>query len=135
MTACFPTLNLTFFLNIQGQVNACETAAELQTLIDEAYAQIALLNSNIQQQLDKLTPLLALLEAPEADPAAIVTWITSLISDFLTPLINPTIVLPAQLIQVAAEVAEITALVNEVASAKFPGITINIPSVEPFCTL
>lgn len=134
MAKCFDILNLDYFINVKLQFEACETAEELQALVNEVYAQVALLNSTLQAQVDALAPLLSLLTAP-TNPAEVITWITNFIGGPLTLMLKPSVVLDLQVTGVLAQVAEMTALILEIQSLKFPTFTITIPSVAPFCTL
>jgi hypothetical protein len=134
MPSCFPNLNLQWFLNVQASISGAGTAEELQQIISTAFADIAPLNSTIESQLAYLAPIEALLTAP-LNPAEVITWVSNFITGFLGPYYAPQIQLTAQLASIITQIAALTALAEEVASAKFPGITINFPSVAPFCSI
>lgn len=130
---CFPILNLDWFLNIQAQVGACKTLEELQALVDDVFAEISLLESNIQSQIDALTKINILLTIPGANLTDIITWITGVINDVLTPLAKPLITLLAQIAEITAQVAALTASIESAASKL--GITITIPTISIICKL
>ena len=131
---CFPLINTDLFANLSLQINAAETPEALQNLVNEAFQQLSLIESTLTSQLAFLGPVDALITPPGANPTAIVTWITSLINDFLTPMLKPLITMAAQLAALPAEIALLTAAI-ESAALKFPGVTITIPPVTIGCTL
>jgi hypothetical protein len=136
---CFPTLNTQWFTDLQAAINgyhgstSAQVPPELQTLIDAAYGDIALLKSTITSQLAFLGPLQALMGAPEADLAKIVTWISDFINAVLAPMIAPIAKFNAQLMAIEGQVTATTAAIEGLASAN--NWTINIPGTDPFCTL
>ena len=148
LPSCFSLLNLDYFNNILAQINALSgsippnatlaeltaIAAELQSTIDDIYADISLLESTITSQIALLGPLVALLTAP-TNLGEIVTWLSSFVTDFLTPYLKPYETYAAQLIALNAQVAILTAAIEELASTKLPGITITIPPITIGCTL
>lgn len=130
---CFAILNPAYFENLLLSVNAAATETELQALINQVYADISLLESTITSQLAFLGPISALLSAPSASPGAIVTWITGLIDNVLTPLVKPLATYAAQLTALAAAVASLTTAIEDAASLK--GFTVTIPPIAIVCTL
>jgi hypothetical protein len=139
MPLCFPTLNTQWFTDLQAQINAyhgstnAQVPPELQKLIDAAYGDIALLKSTITSQLAFLGPLQALLAAPAADLAKIVTWISDYINAALLPMVAPIAKFNAQLMALEGQLAATTAAIESLASAN--GWSINIPGTDPFCNL
>jgi hypothetical protein len=131
-TPCFEDLNAAWFASITAQIGAAETAAELQALVNQVYATIALLNSTIESQLGYLGAFEILLTAP-TNLATVITWITDAIV-VLTQMYAPFAKLTAQLAAITTEVAALTAAV-EAAALNFPGVTITIPSVAAFCEI
>ena len=131
---CFDLLNLDYFVNIQFQIENAQSATELQDLVNEVYGQISLLESTLQSQLDSLTAMAELIIDP-LNLGEVISWISNFINAFLKPLLNPTIVIPAQLAAIAAQVADLTAAIEAVNAAKFPGVTINIPEITIGCKL
>lgn len=148
LPSCFSLIKTDFFANIVAEINnisasipagatneeLADIGAQLQSLIDSAYADISMLESNITSQLAFLGPIEALLEIPAANPTAIVTWITSFITDFLTPYIKPYLIYAEQLTAITAQVEAIAAAI-EAAQLNLPGISITIPSITIGCTL
>lgn len=130
---CFNILNLDYFINVKAQVSKSATLQELQDIVNKVFADISLLESTIQSQIDKLTKLNVLLTIPGIDPTQIVTWITNFVNDFLTPIIQPLVNFEAQLAALAAQVAELISSI-EAAAARL-GVTITIPTITISCTL
>jgi hypothetical protein len=136
---CFPTLNTAWFTQLQAQINAYSASQshdvppELQKLINAAYGDIALLKSTINSQLAFLGPLEALLTAPEADLAKIVTWISDYINAALTPLVAPIAKFTAQLTAIEDQISATTAAIEGLASQM--NWSIDIPATDPFCNL
>lgn len=130
---CFTLLNAAYFENLSAQISACSSGAQLQALTNQIMADISLLESTITSQLSFLQPIQALLTAPEANPAAIVTWITSFIESFLTPYLKPIANMTAQLAAFAGIVATLTTAIEN--AAKNLGVEITIPAISIGCTL
>lgn len=130
---CFDDLNADWFSAIVGQINAVESADDLQALVDQVYSTIGFLNSTIESQLTLIAPFAALLTAP-TDLASVITWITDTITVF-TQMYAPFVKMTAQLVAITTQVATLTAAVESVAAAKFPDATIVIPSVAAFCEI
>lgn len=135
MAKCFPEFNTDFFVNIQVRFNAVQTADELQTLIDEVFAQLSYLKSTIYSQMSYLEPIEDLLTAPSANLTKIVSWISDFITNFLEPIYKPYTIYAAQDVELIAQVAELTTLINTIASEKFPDVTFTIPSVSASCEI
>ena len=139
MTACFEILNDDYFNNLILQIDAAITPEELQAIVNQAFADLQTLESTITSQLSYLEPIEALLTAPSANLAAIVTWITSFITEVLTPIYKPYITMTAQLAALATQIAELTAAIKSAEASlavEFPSISITIPTINPdFCTL
>jgi len=131
---CFDILNLDYFINIQFQMENVQSAHQLQDLVNEVYGQISLLESTLQSQLDSISAMASLIIDP-TDLGEILSWISNFINSFLKPIINPTIVIPAQLAALAAQIADLTAAIEAINAAKFPDITITIPTISITCEL
>lgn len=100
--------NAQVFARLREQVDALEHCDQLAQLSGEIQAAADGVIAGINEQLAVIEPIMALLAAPGANPAQIVTWITDFISAFLKPVIKPYATLPLQLAQVAAELAQLT---------------------------
>ena len=101
-------INTDHFVNVIDSVNACETCAQLQGVVDDAFASLNAVKAGVQSELAKLMPALSLLSPPSANLGAIVTWITSFVSTTLTPLVKPTITYAAQLNAMLAQIDQVT---------------------------
>jgi len=120
--------NAETFDRLAEQINAVQSCAELQALTDEAMQSANALLSGIGAQMAALQPMMALLTAPGANPAQIVTWITDFISAVLQPYVKPMVVLPVQIAQVTAAIAKLQAAIGT-ASARIGSCSIEMPSV------
>lgn len=120
-------INTDHFVNTIDSINACKECAQLQILVNDAFASINAIKANIQAELAGLMPVISLTNGPSVNPASIVTWINTFISTTLTPLIKPTITLAAQLSATLTQIASVTAAV-EAAAARLTSCTIAIPS-------
>jgi hypothetical protein len=119
-------LNTEYFSKLDDQVDACQSCAQLQALSAKALESVASLQASITAQLDFLGPAQALLSAPAANPGDIVTWITSLINDFLTPQLAA---YPVVLAKQAALVTQLGSLVTTITdkAAQFPDCDVPVP--------
>lgn len=133
LPSCFSLLNADYFSNIQTNIGACKTGAELQALVNDVFASISLLESTITSQIAFLGPIEALLTPPTSSLGSIVTWITSFITDYLTPMLKPYAIYASQLTALAAEVTTLTAAIT--AAAANLGVSITIPPITIGCTL
>lgn len=134
---CSPAFSTAYFSNIIAQINALGSsnyseASELQSLINQVFGDLSVLQSTMTSQLAVLEPLLALVSAP-ANPAEVITWIGNFITGFLTPYIIPYTTLTSQLGILTSEVASLTSAIEAVASGK--GWSITIPAVTNVCEL
>lgn len=120
-------INTDSFVNTIDSINACEECAQLQALVNDAFASINAIKSNMQAELDKLLPVLSLTNPPGANLGSIVTWITSFIDTTLTPLVKPTITYAAQLTATLDQIANVTSAVNA-AAGRLTSCTITIPT-------
>ena len=132
MAACFTLLPSGWFTQLQARISAAQSAAEVQAIVNEAFATIALLQSTIASQLSFLEPIEALL-TPPTTPTALITWVGSFITGFLTPYLKPLVNLAAQATALEAEVTTLTAAIAAAEARLAAEIT--IPSAGAFCTL
>lgn len=123
-------INIEYFQGLQKSIEGCASCDQLQEVTAEAFASVTSTLDDMTAQLAVLEPLLALLEPPTANPAQIVTWITSLITDYLTPQLKPVINLPIQFAAITAQMAELPAIIAAKA-AQFDSCSVPIPPLPP----
>lgn len=111
------------------QLATVQTCDELQIIAGEAMASINGQLAGITAQMAALQPIMALLTAPGANPAQIVTWITDFISAFLAPYVKPIVTLQLQVAQIAAAVAQLQAAIDS-ASSRIGSCSISLPPVQ-----
>lgn len=90
-------INLEYFQGLEKSIQGCASCEQLQELTAETFSSLTATITTMQAQLAALQPLLALLSAPGANPAALATWITDFISGVLTPQLKPVLNLPIQI--------------------------------------
>lgn len=117
--------NAAYFDSLIAAIDSVESPVELQGLVDDAAGAITPVQAAITAQLAKVAPLAALL-SPPSSPDAAVTWISSFITNFLTPLAAPAITLPAQAALLTTKSAEVAAAVAR-ARDRIPGCTVTTP--------
>jgi hypothetical protein len=120
-------INTDHFVNMTASINACDTCAQLQSVVNDSFASLNSAKAAIQAELAKLMPALSLLTLPSADPGAILSWLTNFVSFTLTPMLKPTITYGAQLTAMLAQIAQVTAAI-EAAAARLTSCSITIPS-------
>lgn len=122
-----PLINTEYFTELTAQVNLCTGCAELQAVVDEAFAPLADQYAAIQAQLAVLSPILALLTAP-TNPTEVITWVTNFITDVLTPQYLPYINYATQITELLTAVSDLETAINN-AAAKFTSCSITIPPI------
>lgn len=105
-------IDLQFYDNLIDSVNEVQTCEELQAIAADALASITDAQTAIALEMAKVQPMLALLVAPSANLTQIVTYITDLITLFITPMVKPTITYAAQLATMTAKIAELAAAIQ-----------------------
>jgi len=119
-------LNTDYFSQLTAQINSVNSCSELQAI---ATAALTALNSQltiITAAEAELAALQVLLTPPSANLTEIVTWITSLISDYLGPQLAAYAKLTAQVAALTAQIAALTSAITS-AAARFESCTISIP--------
>lgn len=119
-------LNAEYFANLITQINRCASCAELQTLAAEVITVLNAQLTAITAANAEFAALQALLTAPAANPTAIVTWITSLITDYLGPQLAAYAKLTAQVAALTTQIATLTSAITSAAS-NFENCSISIP--------
>lgn len=133
LPACFPVLNAAYFQAYIRKMEVCGTPEELQEIANEAFGAIALVNSCLNAQINLLAALEVVLVPPGAI-ADVISWITNLIT-YLEAQAAPYIKAVAQLAAIVEEVAALTAAIEAAIERLKPNIDIIIPSVDAFCDL
>jgi hypothetical protein len=118
-------LNETYFTNATSAVNGASTCAELQALVNRIIPSINAQQAAITAQLAFLEPLQALL-SPPATPDAVVTWVSSFITSYLTPQLAAYATYVAKQTAFTAQLASLTTAIATKA-AGFASCTITIP--------
>jgi hypothetical protein len=131
---CFDILNDGYFDALSLRIHAAGSPVELQALVNEAYAQLSLLQSTIESQIAALGPIEALLISP-TDLPGLITWAQNLITSFLGPYFAAYAKLLAQVTALATKVADLEADITAVAALKFPEVEITIPGISIGCRL
>lgn len=110
-------INTDYFTALTQQINNCTTCAELQLVATQAIGSLNDQLAAIAAANAEFAALQALLTGPAANPAAIVTWINSLISDYLGPQLAAFAKLTAQVTALPIEIAVLTAAITSKASS------------------
>ncbi|HEX8583052.1 MAG TPA: hypothetical protein VF680_01415 [Allosphingosinicella sp.] len=105
-----------FFTAARARIDAVTTCPDLQDAA-AMLGSIAGVQGDIAARLADLQPVLALLAAPDANLAKIVTWITDYINAVLKPYVRPIELYAAQLAALAAEAAMLEAAIGAKAAA------------------
>jgi hypothetical protein len=117
-------INADHFKNLAKSLKGAESCEELQVLVDEAMSSISAVEDAIASELAKANALLALLVVPGANLGQIVTWITNVVNNFLTPLVKPTITFPAQLAEITLAIQELKDAIDSL-KLQFPNCSIS----------
>jgi hypothetical protein len=120
-------INSGYFTAVTAEINAATSCVQLQAIVTAKLDSILAAEASATAQLAAITAMFAgLLTVPAANPTAIVTWITSLINQYLAPQFVPATTLAAQLSALTTEIATLTSAINSKAS-QFTSCTITIP--------
>jgi hypothetical protein len=118
-------IDTTYFTASTAAVNAASTCAELQLIATEALTSLKALEAGVQAQLALLAPMLALLTAP-TNPGAVITWIQTFITSYLTPQLVAYTTYTAKLAALVTQMANLTAAITAKAGS-IPGCSITLP--------
>jgi hypothetical protein len=118
-------LNTDYFSSLTAQVNQCTSCAELQAVATEAMGALNAQLTEITALEAAFAAIQSLLTPPGANLSEIVTWITTLINDYLGPQLAAYAKYTAQVAALTAEIATLTAAINS-AAAKFADCSITI---------
>lgn len=123
-------VNVEYFEGLQRSIEGCASCEQLQAVVDESFASVSATMESMTAELARLQPLLALLTAPGANPAQIVTWITDYIDGVLRPMLGPALTIPVQLAAITAQMAELPPLITA-KMAQFESCSVPIPPLPP----
>ncbi|MFC3816578.1 hypothetical protein [Lysobacter sp. GCM10012299] len=119
-------VNAEYFAALTRRVEGMKSCEELNAFTAELSTSLTATIDAITAQMAFLQPVLALLTAPGANPDQIVTWITDFITAFLTPYVRPYTVYAQQLVEMTAEIANLSDAI-QTAAAAIPNCSVSIP--------
>lgn len=119
-------INLDQYEKLGDDIDKVGSCAELQATAQRILTSLYAENSAIQEQLDKLAPIAALLEAP-ASIDDVVDWITGLITGVLEPLYAPALAYPTQITARTAAITDLITKINDKAS-QFQSCSLSLPT-------
>lgn len=105
-------INTAYFSEIEKQIESSKSCADLQSISDNFLPQINEQLSSAQAELEKFTPMLALLDPPSS-PSEVVDWIAGLIENVITPLAKPALSYQVQIAELTSSLTNITDLIQE----------------------
>lgn len=119
-------INVAQYEKLGEDIDKVGSCAELQATAQRILTSLYAENTAIQDQLDKLAPIAALL-SPPASIDDVVDWITGLITGVLEPLCAPALAYPTQL---AARTVAITILIDQIndKANQFASCSISLPT-------
>lgn len=119
-------INLDQYEKLGEDIDKVGSCKELQETAERILTSLYAENTAIQDQLDKLAPIAALLEVP-ASIDDVIDWITGLIDGVLRPLYAPALTYPTQL---TARTVAITGLINKINNKanQFQSCSLTLPT-------
>jgi hypothetical protein len=121
-------LNPSYFTSLIHQFNGAGTCAELQAAVNRTFASLQAEATAVEEQIELLEAMLALLVNPGADLQKIATWVENYILNVLTPQLKPAITYSTQLTQFATQIATLTSAIED-AAALIKGCSITVPTI------
>jgi hypothetical protein len=115
-------VNIEYYTQLKARIEGCSSCDSLKAVAAEALSAIAAQQQAIQDQINALQPMLALI-TPPTSLNAIISWVGNFINAFIKPVTKPYTVYISQLTLLAAELAEISSAIQN-ASIKFPNCSI-----------
>ena len=119
-------INLDQYEKLGNDIDKVGSCKELQETAERILTSLYAENAAIQDQLDKLAPIAALLDTP-ASIDDVIDWITGLIDGVLRPLYAPALTYPTQL---AARTVAITDLLDKINTKanQFQSCVLSLPT-------
>lgn len=118
-------INVSQYTALTDKVEAASSCKELQATATKILESLNAENAAIQDQIDKLAPLAALLDPPTT-PEEVIDWISGLITGLIGPLAAPALVYPSQLAARTVAIADLVNVINKKAST-FSDCSITLP--------
>ena len=114
-----------------------ETKAKIQKAIEDAVESIVKelegIKCDIEIQISKIAPIVALLTLPKGDIGAIISWISTLKNNILAPTVKPLVTHAAQIATLATKATELASAVSGATSALSSlSLTPSLPNVPSF---
>jgi len=119
-------LNTDYFSSLTAQIKQCTSCEELQSVVTESMGALNDQLTAITAQNAYFAALQSLLTPPGASLSSLVTWVTTLIDDYLTPQLAAYAKYTAQVAALTAEIETLTAAITSKASS-FSSCSISIP--------
>jgi hypothetical protein len=119
-------INLDQYEKLGDDIDKVGSCAELQATAQRILTSLYAENSAIQEQLDTLAPIAALLEAP-ASIDDVVDWITGLITGVLEPLYAPALAYPTQIAARTVAITDLITKINDKAN-QFQSCSLTLPT-------
>lgn len=109
-----------------------KTCQELTDLTGEIHESISSLRDAIMDQIEKVAPILSLLDPP-TDIGSVISWITGIINNVIEPMTLPHANYIEQLSVLAGKVGEIESAVQDALEAiqvDFPSCSVSMPDID-----
>jgi ABC-type transporter Mla subunit MlaD len=116
-----------FFQAARRRIEAVATCEDLQDAAEVA-SGLAELQADIAERMAQIAPIVALLQAPDANLVKIVTWISDFIAASLAPQIRPLQKYALQLATISAEAGAIAAAI-EAKAATIGDCHVSLPGI------
>lgn len=123
-------VNIAYFDGLKKSIEGCASCEQLQEVTAQTFESVTATMTSMTAELERLQPLLALLEPPGANLSQLVTWITDFIEGYLRPQFGPALTIPVQLAAITAQMAELPAIIAAKA-AQFESCSVPIPPLPP----
>lgn len=123
-------VNMAYFDSVMARIESCGSCADIQAALDDATGIVQAQLDSLADRMAMLQPYLALLSPPGADPGAIVSFLTDMITAQIKPMVEPLTIIPLQIAAYAQLPAKFAAAADA-AKARLPSCEITPPTVTP----